>query len=295
MAQTFFLPAPDGHGQRLCVHHAPAGPVTGAVLYLHPLAEEMNKSRRMAALTARALAGRGLACLQIDLKGCGDSSAEFGEAGWDDWLADAALALDWLRQRHPGAPLWLWGLRAGALLACDLARRDVEAAGPDPLNLLLWQPPTQGALLLQQFLRLRLAAELAAEPSGHAGKGLMNEMKQRLAAGECVEVAGYELSPALAHGLGAARLSPPPARLDRVIWLELAGAQSDAQGDAPDEALLPATQMALQAWQAQGLAVQARALNGPAFWQTTEIELAPALLEATLQTLTAGRAAEAWA
>ena len=43
----------DG-GQRFCIYHPPAlvsvnEPVRGLVLYVHPFAEEMNKSRRMAA------------------------------------------------------------------------------------------------------------------------------------------------------------------------------------------------------------------------------------------------------
>ena len=54
--EPFFLPTTDG--QRLCIHHSPAGPARGAVLYLHPWAEEMNKARRVAALQSRALAAR---------------------------------------------------------------------------------------------------------------------------------------------------------------------------------------------------------------------------------------------
>ena len=43
----FFLPR--NGGQRLCIYHAARGPsVRGALVYIHPWAEEMNKSRRMA-------------------------------------------------------------------------------------------------------------------------------------------------------------------------------------------------------------------------------------------------------
>jgi len=53
---------PARPGQRLCIHHAPrAGAVRGKLVYVHPLAEEMNKSRRMAALQSRALAAAGYA------------------------------------------------------------------------------------------------------------------------------------------------------------------------------------------------------------------------------------------
>jgi alpha-beta hydrolase superfamily lysophospholipase len=66
------------------------------VLYLPPLAEELNSSRRTVAQQARALARAGFAVLQIDLLGCGDSSGRLEDARWSDWLHDARAALDWL-------------------------------------------------------------------------------------------------------------------------------------------------------------------------------------------------------
>ena len=52
----FFLPASGG--QRYCLLHLPAPGQTsrGGIVYLHPFAEELNKSRRVAALQARAFA-----------------------------------------------------------------------------------------------------------------------------------------------------------------------------------------------------------------------------------------------
>jgi hypothetical protein len=88
--EPFFLPA--GSGERFCIYHAPAGEPRGTFIYLHPFAEEMNKSRRTAALQSRMFAASGFAVLQIDLFGCGDSSGEFNEARWEIWKEDAALA-----------------------------------------------------------------------------------------------------------------------------------------------------------------------------------------------------------
>ena len=259
---AFFLPA--GGEQRLCLFHAPAGNPRSAILYLHPFAEEMNKSRRMAALACRALAQAGHAVLQIDLRGCGDSSADFGDASWADWQADVRVGLDWLGQQVPGAPTWIWGLRAGTLLAAaDLGR---------PVNFLFWQPMTSGKLALQQFLRLKLAAEMA---SG-ASKGLMEQMKGQLAAGQTVEVAGYRLNPALAAGLETARLAPA-GQPGRVEWLDISA--------QPDEALKPVSLQAIQTWQEAGWKVRSRSVAGPSFWATSEIELAPALITATMEAL----------
>jgi exosortase A-associated hydrolase 2 len=274
---AFFSPAPDG-GQRLYLHHTPPAGTTlrGGVLYLHPWTEEMNKSRRMAALASRALANDGWAVLQIDLLGCGDSSGDFGDATWDAWVDDAVRAAVWLRtwllQRSDSgldAPLWLWGLRAGALLACDAA-----AHIGSPLNLLFWQPLIQGKTQLHQFLRLKAAAALA----DGGGKAIIEAARADLAAGRPVEVAGYMLSATLARGLESATLSPPPTHgRSQASWLEVASHPVSAAG--------PAVQAAASRWQKAGWLVDLQSVPGPAFWQTTEIEEAPALLGTTLGAL----------
>ena len=260
--EVFFLPA--GGEQRLCLFHAPQGAPRSKLLYLHPFAEEMNKSRRMAALACRALAAAGHAVLQIDLRGCGDSSADFGDASWADWQADVRWGLEWLDARAPESPLWLWGLRAGCLLAStDWGR---------PVNHLFWQPMTSGKLALQQFLRLKLAAELA---SG-ASKGLMEQLKAELSAGLAVEVEVYPLAASLASGLEAAKLAPTGTP-GRVEWLEVSTRE--------DATLAPVSAQAVSDWRAAGWDVRAQVVPGPGFWATSEIELAPALIERSVEAL----------
>ena len=223
----------------------------------------------MAALAARALAADGWQVLQPDLAGCGDSSGTFGGATWPLWLDDLSQAAESLQTN----PLWLWGLRSGALLCAQLAR-----TLPAPPHLLLWQPVQQGKTHLQQFLRLKAAARLA----DGGGKALIASARADLAAGRTVEVAGYEIAPGLARGLEAAALAPSPvtvagAMTPRLVWLETSS--------SADPVLSPAAQPALAAWRAAGWAVQAQAVQGPAFWQTTEIEDAPALVEASVAAL----------
>lgn len=277
--EAFFRPAADG-GQRLVLHHLPppGRALRGCVVYVHPWAEEMNKSRRMAALASRALAAAGWAVQQVDLKGCGDSSGDFGDAGWQDWRDDVAAAAAWMQQRHAGQPLWLWGLRSGALLCAEVA-----ATLPECPNLLFWQPAAQGKALLQQFLRLKAAAQLA----DGGGKAILEAARAELAAGRAVDVAGYRLAPALARGLEAASLQPPPVvsahPAPQLLWLET------ASQDEP--ALSPVGQSALPRWQAAGWQVRSQAVRGVAFWQTTEIEDVPALVTATVDGL--GQAAPA--
>lgn len=288
-----------GNGSRFAIFHPAQGDCVGLAVYLHPLAEEMNKARRMAALQARALAAKGLDVLQIDLLGCGDSSGNAKDSTWAAWQDDTLLAAQWLRHRHPGRsdmPLWLWGLRSGALLASSTAQERAQELGP--CNFLFWQPAQQGKILLQQFLRLVTASQMIQSlPDTDAGahvaatkKPGTEQLRARLRQGQTLEVAGYQLSPGLALGLESTTLDPPTVAMKpdaprRMLWLETS--------PRADPALAPASQTALERWRQAGYRVQAHAVRGPNFWQTTEIEDAPALLEATCQLLASDATAAA--
>lgn len=277
-AQAFFLPVdPASHSQRFCLFHPAQGGAEGdaskgLVLYIHPFAEEMNKSRRMAALQSRALARAGFAVLQIDLLGCGDSAGDFGDATWQDWVSDVVQGCHWLRSQYKphGAqeqtPLWLWGLRTGCLLAVAAARQIDE-----PCNFLFWQAPAAGKPLLQQFLRLKVAGNLL----GGQAKGVMQALRDQLANGSAVEISGYQLASGLSSGLEQATLAPPalnhPAQ--RVEWFELS--------TRADASLSPISTQTIAQWEQADFAVASHIVTGPAFWQTTEIEDAPALIAAT--------------
>lgn len=273
--EAFFLPVAEG-GRCFCLFHPPSPtvPRRGAVLYLPPFAEEMNKARRMAALQARAMAAAGYAVLQIDLRGCGDSSGDFGEASWQGWLADIESACDWLRSQSAfstGGEFWLWGLRSGCLLATALLPRLKV-----PCRLFFWQPLLSGKVFLQQFLRLKLAADVLA---GDA-KGAMSRLREQLAAGNSVEVAGYALSAELANGLELSELVLPealPSRVAQVEWIEIAGKTGGE--------LSPAASARIEKWRTEGFAVRGRSVLGAAFWQTVEITECPALIEASLQAM----------
>ncbi|MCW5630343.1 MAG: hydrolase 2, exosortase A system-associated [Rhodoferax sp.] len=274
--ETFFLPA-GGNGQRFCVFHPARGPAAkGAIVYVHPFAEEMNKSRRMAARQSRAMSEAGYAVLQIDLLGCGDSSGDLGDASWQDWIDDVLLGCQWLSDRVT-APLWIWGLRVGCLLAVQAARQ--LPAAP---HLLLWAPVISGKQGLQQFLRLKAAADLA---SGNA-KQVLEQLRTDLAQGRPVEIAGYMLPAGIADGLERASLEPP-AQADcpcRVEWLELS--------TRVDAVLSPMATKTLATWSAvNGVEACGHMAHGPAFWQTSEIEDAPALVATTMTALAGDMAA----
>lgn len=269
-ATAFFLPR-DGAatGQRFCMlHEAQNVPARAAIVYVHPWAEEMNKARRMAALQARALAASGCTVLQIDLLGCGDSSGDFRDATWQAWIDDVGHACRWLRERID-APLWLWGLRAGCLVAADAARTLDETP-----NFLFWQPVTAGKATLHQFLRLKTASNLLG---GGAGAGT-TDTRKLLEAGQTVEIAGYELNSSLAFSLEQAVLAPPAGNA-RLVWMEVSSRE--------EPALSAASGPTLEHWRRAGYEVEAQVVRGSGFWQTVEIEDAPALIEATVSSVVA--------
>lgn len=269
--EPFFLPAAGG--ERFCIFHASTGEPHGTFIYLHPFAEEMNKSRRTAALQSRMFAASGFAVLQIDLFGCGDSSGEFKEARWEIWKQDAALALQWCKQRLCG-PIHLWGLRLGALLALDFARTSGEAFG----GLLFWQPVTSGASFLTQFLRLQVASMMIAEGAAPANT---RELREQMERGNVLEIAGYELAPELALAIERLQLVElvPPAT--PVHWFEVA--------TEAGRTLSPAARAVETAWVARGVEVSTHVIVGEPFWSTIEIAECPELVAATTRVIAAAR------
>lgn len=267
-ARPFFLPARPG--KRFCIYHAPSPDTEcrGTILYVHPFGDEMNKARRMAALQARAFSAKGFGVLLVDLYGCGDADGEFRDARWAIWKDDLATAKAWLED-HGSMPVSVWGLRMGALLALDFAAG--QKAGID--RIILWAPIISGKSFLTQFLRLRLAGDLLAE--GKKERGGVQALRNTLASGKTLEVAGYEISPALAAALDAvdaAALAP----LDRAVhWFEI--------GPDTSESMAPARAQVAQAWTRGGINLQVHRIACAPFWATQEIAECDGLVSATAE------------
>ncbi|EGV28485.1 hydrolase, exosortase system type 1 associated [Thiorhodococcus drewsii AZ1] len=258
--EPFFLE--DGPGPLFCMRLGPRqGRPRAQILYLHPFAEEMNKSRRMAALQARQLAAKGYEVLQVDLTGCGDSWGDFGDATWQRWQADGMLAADWLRRRAPSVPLVLWGLRLGASLAVEIGENRSDVAA-----LLLWQPVTDGDLFLNQFLRLKQMSDMLSERSSRAS---VKSYRAQLLEGQPVEVGGYLLSPELA--LGIANLQLKAAKPRKAVWIELIS--------SPDLTASAASLETIDHWRGCGCNVDLESVSGEPFWSTQEISTCPELIE----------------
>jgi exosortase A-associated hydrolase 2 len=268
-AKPFFLKS--GDGQRFCLLYSPVGDACkGAFLYVHPFGEEMNKSRRMAALQAREFAANGYAVLQIDLLGCGDSSGEFGDASWNAWKDDLALAQQWLTQEF-AAPVCLWGLRLGGLLALDYAQSaQVE-------HMLLWHPVLSGSTFLTQLLRLRVANAMLSDDKEKNGGGTQ-ALRDALQSGETLEIAGYDITPHMAKAmdaLDASKLTPTCP----INWIEVVSAEG--------RAMTPASARVANSWQQHGVEMKTHTVACLQFWATQEISECPELLTQTTAILPA--------
>lgn len=262
--EAFFFDAEPGTRFSLYLAPDPRMPVRGAILYVHPFAEELNRSRRMAAIQARAFAALGYAVLQLDLFGCGDSCGDFSAARWEIWKRDLQVAREWLAERCPG-PMLLWGLRLGGLLALDVA----SGAAVD--GIILWQPYINGRTGINQFLRLHLAAQL--QDDGAGAPRSTSVLRARLAAQRSLEVAGYTLSAELAQAIDsvdALQLQPPTCT---VHWFA-SGSPAAARQAASVERLR-------MHWARGGATLHYHPIDGLPFWSSPDICGCSALLSAT--------------
>ncbi len=236
------------------------------VLYLPAFAEEMNKSRHMINQQADRFASLGHAVIVADLYGTGDSGGDFGDSSWECWKRDVRYLISWARQQ--GAKrITLWGLRLGALMAVEIALSE-----PDEVDqLLLWQPVMSGQQAMTQFLRLRMAAGLMG-PEVES----VSQLRERLASGETLEIAGYGLSSELFSQVSLtsmADLLPPEGAKLNLFWFEVV--QSE------ERPLNLQAKKLVENWRGRGVNVHAETVVGEPFWTTQELSNAPALIERT--------------
>jgi exosortase A-associated hydrolase 2 len=136
----------------------------------------------------------------------------------------------------------------------------------------MWQPVVSGAQFMTQFLRLRLTREMLT--GGAASKGT-EQLRAQLAAGETLEIAGYELAPELAFAIERLDLAGLAPKNVPAQWFEV-----NAEGK-PSAAL----RRAGQAWSAAGAEVELRPVRGEPFWSSVEIGECAELIAATSDAL----------
>jgi exosortase A-associated hydrolase 2 len=230
----------------------------------------MNKSRKLLADLGRELVARGVAVVLPDLFGTGDSDGDFSESSIEAWLQDLELSVRFTSDQ--GIDLQaVVATRLGCALVVEAASRGVI---PAVNRSVFWAPVVDGARHLNQFLRLRVAASMM----GGEGRESLGDLRSLLAAGHCVEVAGYGVSPSLAAGLDALRIESIPAELGTLDWVEVL---RDAESPLP----APASRLIRRATES-GQAVNARNTIGEPFWASSEIVRNSQLVDLTVAALT---------
>jgi exosortase A-associated hydrolase 2 len=262
--ETLFLD--DEAGRLLVVRFHPESPGDRAVVFCPPFAEEMNKSRRMMALTASRLAAKGVTTVLVDLVGTGDSSGEFGDARWSDWQQNVDCVLQWLA-REGNYSVTLCGVRLGAALAIDAATRSESSVR----GIVLWQPVVSGSTFLTQFLRIRVAAEFnALDRTG------TDVLRERALNGESLEIAGYEISSDMFKMIDTLDLRKLKVRQDIPIhWLEIVSESRPR--------ISPVSERAISSWREMNVNISGGTVIGDPFWATAELALAPALIDKTVE------------
>jgi len=262
-----FLPSVAGRIFTLVVQPEVINTSGKAVIFFPPFAEEMNKSRRMVSLQARALAREGYTVAIPDLYGTGDSQGDFGEALLGTWLADITTVVQFLKQKGYQQFVF-WGLRFGVLLQMLVLQERVA----DVSSMLLWQPVLKGEVMMTQFLRLRLAADMMQTGE----KITTSDMRRSLQNGDSIEVAGYMLTPELVHAIDG--LSLESVTLPETIpvhWFEVTPSE--------ERPIPVASQRLVERWQGQGVRVTQTKVVGEPFWNTIEIAEVPKLISLTKQ------------
>jgi exosortase A-associated hydrolase 2 len=127
---------------------------------------------------------------------------------------------------------------------------------------------------LTQFLRLQVASRMLSED---AAKTSTEELRNTLAAGEALEIAGYRLSPRLARDIDGIDLTSCMPRGVSTHWFQIVSRDG--------QALSPASKRVADAWCEAGVPLHTHVVVGEAFWSTVEIAECPNLLAATTKTV----------
>lgn len=263
----YFLDGP--HGPLFCVHYSPPGAPTSSVLVIPPLAEELNKSRNLIALTAATLQAQGCSVLVPDLYGTGDSGGDFGECKWQHWVDDLKFAISWLDEQFPKRQCNLISVRAGALFLPELDKITNLGAR----KLILWQPLYAGEKFLRQFLRLRVMSNRFA-----GIEETVDELVSKLTSGETLEIAGYEFSAELATAIYKAELKVLSTNIcSELVVLEF---RPQLEGELSTESEAFLARMGDNCRSCTGKLVAAEQ-----FWTTRDISASNSIADATAHEL----------
>jgi len=261
----FFLDS--AQGKIFCLYFPPKQELKGAILYVPPFLEEMNRCRSTVAQQAKSFSELGFACLIMDYYGTGDSEGLLSEASWEVWINNVKDAATWLEAKTQHK-LTLWGFRFGALMASKIAEGEPERFN----NLLLWQPVLDGKTFLTQYLRIRVAFLMDRELPAETTKSI----RENLANNKSVEIAGYELFPQLALDIDQIKM----ANLKNINSFQIDWYENVTEEEKP---ISVASKKIVSHLTELGNTVDVNTFLGPPIWQLHERDELPEIIRLTTE------------
>jgi len=119
VSEKLFIDGPAGRLEAILDAPGDRAP-GGAAVICHPHPQHGGTMHNKVAHTlARAFVRSGMQALRFNFRGTEASEGEYDDGAGE--LDDALAAIDWLRSRGPGGPLWLAGFSFGAAIAIRAA------------------------------------------------------------------------------------------------------------------------------------------------------------------------------
>ena len=247
-----------------------------AVIFVPPFAEEMNRSKRMYVLCARLLADSGINAICFDYSGTGDSSGEWGEFSYSDWVSDLNDVYQYYSK--VGKNISFIALRFGALVLADaVTSSDLKAD-----RCVLWDPIETGEMLTRQLIRMKIAAAMADTSK----KLTTQEIKDSIKNNGYLESGGYHLSESLLDAINSKNITRSMNSLlarTHIDWMTL-GKYKDV-----DTKWLPNSFTASELAESDAQnKLTMHPVNDVKFWMQQEVTISPALLRATHEVFARG-------
>lgn len=251
---------PPGRALFGWLHAGGPGELSGTgIVFCQPLGYEAVSAHLALRAASSAAARRGAATLRFDYDGCGDSTGDdLDAARVAAWLDSVDQAIDALKRAAPLRRLCLWGLRAGSLLAAQIAQRrgDIQL-------LVLSAPPRDGSRFLREQRALAAAGNTPAPAAG------------------VQEVAGFLFTADTSTALAALSLSAAQPPGDTAVLVQ-------HRDDLPFDDAWP------EAWRGTGtsIAVQPFAGHEAMLRDPHRAQVPQAMIDAALEWIAAARPTE---
>lgn len=242
-----------------------------AVIFIPPVVEELNRSKRMYVLCARLLANIGIDAFCFDYAGTGDSGGEHELIEFEELCSNLVDVYEFI-QNTGFQQISFVTLRFGALLAANTVSKN---------NLVLdkcvfWDPIEKGEVFVRQQIRIKIAAAMS-EGSKFTTKSILADVDEQ----GYLEVGGYHLSASLIDSINTLTLADTIDSLveaTEVHWMTLGAVKRE---NAPSP-----TPIGVSDRLRDNLTLHA--IADTRFWMQQEVTISPKLLRATQAIFTSG-------